>query len=256
MTDTVLVDGYDLSTIATLNLWEGVHAAAPLVGELPRIPNRDGRVDSNHSFDALDFPLGLILQGGSPDITGFNDKYRLLKSKIKPGRLVTLTRRLTFTTGSEDHTAPARYTSGLQPSQMSPADYGMVIHWDLLSGYWQGPATALASTPRGVQTSVTVAGDVRTCDMTITLSGSSGGAIAFRNDTNGAYFTYNGATTGTAVVIDVLNQTAMQGATDVTEHLSWTGDEVWQLEAGVNSVQFYGGAVGSTVAVSYKPSWL
>src|SRR4051794_38501524 len=120
--NTVLVDGYDLSLLAVLKVWEGVHAVAPLVGELPRIPNRDGRLDADQSFDALDFPLGLLLRGGAPDITGFNDKYRLLKSKIKPGRLVTLTRRLVFTTGSEDHTAPARYTSGLQPAQLTPAD--------------------------------------------------------------------------------------------------------------------------------------
>lgn len=255
--DTVLVDGVDLKSAARiLKVWQGVHDAAPLRGDFPSVYGRDGVFDAQRPFGATPFSLGLKVRGGAPDVTGFNDRYRALKAIVKPDRLVTLTRRLSFATGNEDHTAPARYVSGLQPTQETPADYSLVIQWLLITGFWEGPATALAATPRGVITTVPVKGDVRTRNMTVTLSGSTGGAIAFRNDTNGAYFTYNGETASADVAINVLEQRATQGSTDVSEHLAWQGDTLFELNAGNNSVELYGGSAGSTIGVSYRPAWL
>lgn len=255
--DTVLVDGVDLASAGRIiKVWEGVHETAPLRGDLITIPGRDGLIDADRPFGALPFSLGLLIRGGAPDVTGFNDAWRALKAIVKPDRLVTLTRRLSFSTGNEDHTAPARLLGNIPPSQQTPADYRIVLTWLLLSGFWEGPATTLASTPRSATTAVTAVGDVRSRHMTITLSGSTGGLIELENHTNGTLLSYNAETSSHDVVIDVLNQRATQNGTDVSEHLNWTSTQAFQLEAGSNSIEFSGGSSGSTVAVSYRPAWL
>jgi hypothetical protein len=244
MTDTIKVDGTDLQTAArVLQVWEGVHQTPALRGSLIEFPTKDGSTDADQPFGSSVLGIGLMVQGGSSEVTGFNDQYRTLKRLCKPGRTVTLTKELSYTTGNESYTQTAKLRS-LSPQQQSPADYKVLVEFTLLDGLWFGSAVTI-----GAGTS-TVTGDVRTRRMTVTISGGSSPKTV-TNSTNGWALTYTGST-ATAVVIDVENMTATQGASDVSGNLSWTRDFPMQLEAGSNTLAISSG----TLSIAYQPAFL
>lgn len=242
--DTLLIDGTDLATAARIvQVWEGVHATPTNRGSALVIPDRDGVLDFDRPFNANTLSLGLVLRGSS-DVTGFNDAYRTLRRLVKPGRQVTLTRRQSFTTGTEDHTAAARYADGLAPTMLTPADGKMVITFTLLDGLWYGAAQSIGTG------AVTVLGDVRTHRMTITLTGS-GSTTTLSNSANDLTLVYTGSKS-TAVVIDVEALTATQGGTDVSHNLTWTGVLPFRLEPGAQTLAVSTGSA----AISYQPAYL
>jgi hypothetical protein len=214
-----------------------------LRGSLIEFPTKDGSTDADQPFGSSVLGIGLMVQGGSSEVTGFNDQYRTLKRLCKPGRTVTLTKELSYTTGNESYTQTAKLRS-LSPQQQSPADYKVLVEFTLLDGLWFGSAVTI-----GAGTS-TVTGDVRTRRMTVTISGGSSPKTV-TNSTNGWALTYTGST-ATAVVIDVENMTATQGASDVSGNLSWTRDFPMQLEAGSNTLAISSG----TLSIAYQPAFL
>lgn len=244
MTDTILVDGVDVASAARIvKVWEGVHVGAEQRGELLTYPGRDGQVDVDQPFDATVLSLGLIVRGGSGEVTGFNDQYRTLRRLCKPGKTVTLTKQLSYSTGNEEYTATGKLLR-ITPGQLTPADYRAVVEFLNLDGLWYGAPTAIGTG------AVTVAGDVRTQRMTITLTGA-GSSKTLTNTTNGWSLTYAG-TTASSVVIDVEAMTATQGGVDKSSLLSWTKGMPMRLEPGANTLTISAGAA----AISYRPAFL
>ncbi|MGZ4596281.1 MAG: phage distal tail protein [Actinomycetes bacterium] len=242
--ETLLVDGSDIaSTARILQVWDGIHAVASERGDPVTVPGRDGVVDVDRAFDAFPVAIGLQLRGASL-LTGFNDVHRDLKRLCKPGRKVTLSRRLSYTTGQETHTCSGRYLSGLEPTLMTPALGRVVVSFLNLDGLWYGPSTTIGTG------TVSVLGDVRTRRMTVTLSGGAG-PTTVTNTTNGWAFTLTGSTS-TAVAVDVENMTATQGGTDVSSRLSWTKGLPLQLEAGSNTLTCSSGSA----SIAYQPAYL
>lgn len=247
--DTILIDGTDLATSARIvQAWGGVHAAPANRGQGFTLAGRDGVLDdTDRPFEPGILSLGLLVRGTS-DVTGFNDAYRTLKRLVKPGSRVTLTRRLSYGTGTEDHTATARYASGLEPEMLTPADGRMVLTFTILDGLWYGSAASLTGITG--TSSKTATGDVRTHRMTVTLSGGTNQTLT--NAATGHSFTYTGSSS-TSVVIDVEAMTATQGGTDVSANLTWTKTHPFRLVPGAQNLTLTG---GGSASISYQPAYL
>lgn len=248
MTNTILVDGTDLQTTARImKQWEGVHDTAPQRGQLLTYPGLDGETNVDQPFGPTILGLGLLLRGGSTQVTGFNDQYRTLRRLCKPGRTVTLTKTLNYTGGDESVTATAKLRS-MTPSQLTPADYLVAVEFSILSGVWYGSAVT-ASLSNG-SNSVTGQGDTRTHRMTITLTGGTSPNLL--NGVGGHSVHFSGSM-GSPVVIDVEAGTAMQGATDVSQYLTWSKTQLFRINAGVQTIVLSG---GGSASISYSPAFL
>jgi hypothetical protein len=248
MTNTILVDGTDLQTTARImKQWEGVHATAPMRGQLLTYPGIDGETNVDQPFGPTILGLGLLLRGGSSEVTGFNDQYRTLRQLCKPGRTVTLTKTLAYTGGDVSVTATAKLRS-MTPSQLTPADYLVAVEFSILSGVWYG-TPVVASLSNGAN-SVTGSGDTRTQRMTITLTGGTDPHLL--NAVGGHSVAFSGSM-GSPVVIDVEAGTATQGATDVSQYLTWSKVAFFRINAGVQTITLTG---GGTASISYSPAYL
>lgn len=238
--DTILIDGTDLQTTARIiQVWGGVHTAPTQRGSGFIVPGRHGVVDDiDRPFDAGILSLGLMLQGGAPDVTGFNDAHRTLKQMCKVGRKVTLTRRLSYTAGNEDHTTTARYLSGLTPDMVSPADGRMTLNFLLLDGLWYGSAL----TPT-IPATITVPGDVVTNRMTLVLPGAG---------------TLTNTTLGVAVAVTAGQTLTVQSkqTTGTLSTITASGDPFgnwFALAPGSNVITWSG---SGTPTISYNPAYL
>lgn len=238
--DTLLVDGTDLQTTARIiQVWGGVHTFPEQRGSGYVIPGRHGIVDDvDRPFAAGVLQLGLVLMGGAPDVTGFNDQLRTLRQLVKPGRKVTLTRRLSLTAGTEDHTANARCLP-FRPDMQSPADGKIALEFVLLDGLWYG---AQVSFTRGASSAQTIAGEVTTRRITLTLPGSG----TLTNSTTGTAVTVTGAHT-----LDVEAHTTTGSISAVVA----SGDPLgawFTLAPGSNTI---GWAGSGTATIAYKPAY-
>lgn len=237
--DTILIDGTDLQTSARIiQVWGGVHAVADNRHGGFVIPQVNGvSYDTDPPFDTNTLSLGLMLRGGAPDVTGFNDAYRTLKLLCKPGRKVTLTRRLSFGAGNEDHTADARYYSGLSPDMQTPADGKLVLNFLILSGLWYGPTVATTPGTR------TITGEAVTRRMTLALPGAG----TLTNTTLGISVTVTATAT-----LDVKAETSTGSVLDVVT----SGDPLgaWFALAPGSNVITWSGA--GTPTITYYPAYL
>ncbi len=238
--DTILIDGSDLSSTARiLQVWGGVHTVAGNRGSGFIIPERHGITDDiDRPFEAGVLGLGLMLRGGAPDVTGFNDAYRALLQLCKPGRKVTLTRRLSFATGNEDHTASARYISGLDPDMQTPADGKMFLRFLILDGLWY--ATALTPT---IPATITVPGTAKTNRMTLVLPGTG---------------TLTNTTLGVSVAVTAAQTLTVETkqTTGTLSTITHAGDPLgnwFTLAPGSNVITWSG---GGTPTISYQPAYL
>lgn len=246
MYETVLFDGTDIKTsgVQLLRVWEGALATPVLRGDDLTVVDADGATSpDDRPFDAFLLNLGLTLRGGTP--TGFNDLYRTLRRLVKVDSTVTLTRRMSYTSGNEEHTATARYDSGLAPSMIGMVEGDFTLAMKVLDGLWHGPAATVTTG------TVTVLGDVRTRRMTITFTGGTN--PAYTNATTGDVLTWTGAVGGTPVVVNVEAMTATRGGTDVSGALSWTRTFPMTFKAGANVLSLTG---GGSVSTSYSPAYL
>lgn len=245
MYDTILFDGTDIKVagVRWIEAWDGALVAAGLRGDNVQIPNVDGEDWVAKPFDAYALGIGLVLTTAA--IQNFNDAYRTLKRLVKPDGTVTLTRQLSYSTGNESHTALAEYVSGLEPALTGLGTGRMVLTMKILEGLWYGSAVTIGT---GAST---IAGDVRTRRMTVTFT--SGTNPTLTNSTTGETLTWTGSPGGGGVVIDVEARTAMQGVTDVSSALSWSGDFPMTLHAGSQTLALSG---GGSVSVAYQPAYL
>jgi hypothetical protein len=247
-TGTVLIDGTDIRSagVRLLRGWEEALAVPDLRGDDITVSDSDGDtwVDER-PFSAFTFNLPLALRGSSQ--ATFNDARRALARLVKPDGTITLTRRLPFTGGDEDHTATGRYVGGLQPSQMyAMIDGDFTLSLKNLSGLWYGPSATVSATG-----AVTVLGDVRTRRMVITLTGGTNPTLT--NTTTGDSLTWTGTVGGTPIVIDNQTITALQGATNVTGALSHSRTYPMTLKAGSNTLALTG---GGSFSIAYYPAYL
>lgn len=242
--ETVLIDGVDISLagVRIIEVWDGAHEVPGERGGPVPYPGRDGATDTDGAFDPYPLRLGLRLEGSSL-LTGFNDVHRALKQLCKVGRVVTLTRRLSYSTGQESHTALGRYLSGLGPTLPTPAKGKLMLAFNVLDGVWHGPSATLGTG------AITALGDVRTHRMTITLSGGTNPQLT--NSGTGHSMTYTGSTS-TPVVVDVEAMTATQGGADVSANLSWSRAMPFRLNPGSQNVSVSSGSA----SISYQPAYL
>ena len=241
--DTVLIDSTDVQTSTrVIDNRDGSYLGPEGRGDLLTYPGRDGNTNTDQPFGPFVFPFGVLLTGSS--FTGLNDEYRLLRQLCKPGRTVTLTKRMAYTAGNEAYTATAKLLR-ITPNRRSPVTMRALVEFTVLDGLWYG-SSATVSTG-----SVSVLGDVRTQRMVVTLSGAGTGAHTLTNSTNGWALTYTGSV-ATAVDIDVLAQTATQGASDVSGNLTWTRAMPFRLDPGTNSLSLSAGSA----SIAYYPAYL
>lgn len=236
--ETVLVDGEDISALGArvIRVWDGAHTDAPEVGDALDIPGRDGVQEVARTFDATVLTLGLKLRADVL-LTGYNDLKRALVMLCKPGQQITLTRRLSFSTGNEEHTAPGRYLSGLTPTLATPAIGMHTLSFMVLSGVWFG--TQVSTTPSPTRL---IAGEVPPRRITLTLPGSG----TLENNTTGASVTVTGAHT-----LDVENHTTNGALANVTA----SGDPLgawFNLRPGVNDLSWSG---SGTPTIAYYPAY-
>lgn len=244
-----IIGSTDLESAGVRRIEEvaGGHITAPLRGDLLQYPGRDGAVDVEQSFDTNLISLGLVVWG--PSRQQFNDNYRTLKRLLNIGDTVPLQRVLSFTTGSETHQATAKFDGSLEPVQINPGVFRMVVRYRLLDGVWY----ALNPTTRSVaagSASYSISGDARTRRMTITLTGGTSPVLS--NATNGHSLTFTGAM-GSPVTIDTFAGTATQSSTDVSQYLTWKRLGVFALESGTNFLAVTG---GGTASIDYYPAYL
>lgn len=237
--DTILIDGTDVETATRFAVdHDGFHGTPPMRGELPTFPGVDGETNVDQPFGPTVFPLQLMLLG--EDVTTANDEMRTLRRLCKPGGTVTLTKQMAFTSGDESHIATGKLRNILV-SQPSPESFLAVVEFSILEGVWYGTSTSTTSLSSGLNTP-NIGGDVRTKNMTITLTGGTTPQLV--NNTTGFALSFNGAM-GSPVVIDVLNATATQGATDVSDLLTHTQGLPFALAPGTNQIALFGFGSGS-----------
>jgi hypothetical protein len=244
MYETVLFDGVDIKStgVRLLRAWESVLDTAPLRGEDLVVVDSDGEspVDER-SFEAYNLNLALTLRGATD--AAWNDAHRALALMCKIGSTVTLTRRKAYSSGNEEHTAVARYVSGLGPQQMyAMVDADLTLVMRVLSGVWYGSTVTIGTG------TTTILGTARTRRITITFTGGTNPTLT--NSTTGDSVTWTGAVGGTPVVVTNETLTAMQGATNVSGALSHTRTFPMTLQPGANTLVLTG---GGSVSVAYAP---
>lgn len=242
MWDTLLINGTDIATTNRIvQVRDGFYEGPEARGGLLTLPGKDGETNVDQPFGPTVFSIGLFVQGSS--FTTLNDEYRTLRQLCAAGRTVTLTKQTAYTAGNETYTATAKLIR-VTPNRLSPIAMKAVVEFSVLDGLWY-------ATPLTVSTgTVSVAGDVRTQRMTVTLAGS-GTNPTLTNSTNGWALTYTGST-ATSTVIDTEAMTAFQGATNVSQNLSWTKLFPFRLDPGSNTLTCSSG----TASIAYSPAYL
>jgi hypothetical protein len=246
MADVVFkVGGTDLELagVRLMEVIEGAHAIPASRGDLPVFDGIDGVTDAEQPFEANTLSFGLLVNGGTR--VGLNDALRTLRRLVKPGSTVTMTRELTYTSGTETHTATAKF-AGLDHSQWTPSVYRVVLRMLILDGVWYGSAVTQAIA-NGNNT-VTGVGDVRTHKMVITLTGGTTPTLF-----NSGYWVHFSGPMTSPVVIDTEAGTATQGATDVSEFLTWNQINIFQVKSGSHIIALTG---GGSASISYEPAFL
>lgn len=247
MYETIKIDGTDIKDpgVRLLRIWEDVLDTPELRGEDLVVVDSDGEDEvDDRAFEPFVVNIGLTLRGGTN--AGFNDAYRALRRLAKVDGTVTMTRRMSFTSGDEEHTCLARYAGGLEPTTFGMIEADLTLSMKNLDGLWWGPSTAISASG-----TVAVLGDVRTRRMTVTFTGGTNPALT--NSTTGDVLTWTGTVGGTPVEIDVEEMTAFQGVTNVSGALSWTRTFPMTLKAGNNSLSLAG---GGSFAIAYFPAYL
>lgn len=244
MSQTVLFDGTDIRAagVRYLEFWDGLYAVGDPRGDDVTVPGVDGDDFVEKSIQAYSLPLDLVL--ATTGQTEFNDARRALIRLAKPDSTVVLTRQIPYTSGTETHSALARYESGLAPKMVGAGAGRLLLTMKILDGVWHGSPVTIGT---GAST---IAGDVRTRRVTVTFTGGTNPVLT--NSSTGETLSWTGAVGGTPVVVDVEAQTATRGGVDVSGALSWSGEYPMTLRAGAQTLALAG---GGSVAVAYQPAY-
>lgn len=244
-----LVDGADLAASGvTLNndgagIWDGFTEDL----STDTYPGTDGGLVTGGSFRPYLLTNSYTVRGSSPEDAWA--KVRTLRRACKPGRGVTLTRRMPDPEGgasNTDLTAPARRI-GDRPTWLAKRGWVLDIDW-WVTDVWHGPSVTIASAS-GTQS---ILGDTRTRRMTVTLP--AGAARTVSNTTNGYWFTFGTTVPAGGILVDVEKRTAIAitGGADFSTYLSWGKAAPFQLESGSNALTVSTGSA----SISYQPAYL
>lgn len=247
---TYLVDGVDLIvpgvklTHDGAGLWSGV-------GEelgVSTSPGADGGGIDGGVFQP--YTHSTMFQVKADGYDAVWAQIRALRRRCKPGRTVTLTRRMPDPEGSDnntDHTATARRQGASRPAWLTPRLAQVDIDWLIADTPWLGAAVAIADAA-GAHT---ILGDISTHRMTVTLA--AGAARTITNTTNGHWFTFGTTVPAGGVLIDVEARTAIgiTGSVDLSASLSWGKAYPMRLNPGSNTLTVSAG----TASISYQPAY-
>jgi hypothetical protein len=245
MDDTLLVDGGALPSYVCLDWpYEWAYAGSTLTGGSSTLQGQDrDEFGGSPVYPSRNIVIPMTLTGPRADgesMPHSNQRYRDVRRAFKPGREITLTRRMSFPGGNEDHRARAvlRNMSLLRPSvRVTKA----LVEVQLLDGVWYGNPETIGTGPSDVK------GDVRTRRMTVTLSGASD--IILTNETNGFWLKYAGAA-GAGVTIDVEELEITGGSPG---KLQWDHRYPFQLEPDQENVLSVSAGAAS---ITYYPAYL
>lgn len=137
--ETVLVDGVDLSTIATIEDMAGVLASAPTSGDPIDIPGRQGAVFVPGEYESYSFDVPLAIIGETSGELNANlaTLLALIDTRTAP---VTVTRRITVGTATVADSCSCVVTGTVQPSTAGRRALRMVVSFQNLDGDWTSVA--------------------------------------------------------------------------------------------------------------------
>ncbi|MGB8019788.1 MAG: hypothetical protein WCF04_01005 [Candidatus Nanopelagicales bacterium] len=133
--DTILIEGTDLATIATIEDMSGVLAAAPTSGDPIAIPGRAGAifVVGEREAYSFDVPLALLGDTRGEQLTALASLEALLDTRDLP---ITVTRRITRGTTQVDEAALCIVASGWQPKTAGRSAIRVVVSMMNIEGEW------------------------------------------------------------------------------------------------------------------------
>lgn len=245
-----LVDGVALAAtgVALTHDGSGLYDG---VGEdvfVTTYPGTDGGAITGGAFQPFTLSTMYLVQAHGFDAVWA--AIRALRRRCKPGRTVTLTRTMPDPDGTDanvSHTTTARRQGRPRVEWIGDSAATVDLDWLVADSPWHGSAVVIASAA-GVQS---VAGDIATHRMTLTLAAGAARTVA----NNNGYSVTFGATVPTGgVLIDVeaRTATAITGGADLSGSLSWSKKFLMQLEAGSNTLTVSAGSA----SISYQPAYL
>ena len=137
--ETVLVDGVDLATIATIEDMAGVMASAPTSGEPITIPGREGAIFVPGEYESYSFDVPLAILGDTRGEQNANlaTLLALVDTRAAP---VTVTRRIVVATSNVAHSCSCVVTGTIQPNNAGRRALRMVVSFQNLDGVWESVA--------------------------------------------------------------------------------------------------------------------
>lgn len=236
MAETLFIDGTDIrSVVSCIQVIDGMFQTPDPRGDNPIIPGLSGELHVEKPVTTGVVSYGLVFEGENHDLPSLNQRYLDLKQLVKPGRTVQLKRRISFSTGTEDHTCTGEYLSGLDPSITINRSAKLALAMRVLEGVWFGPSVTVTS-----PAAITVAGEADTHRITIQMT-----AGTLTNTTTGDSLTYTGPGLGT---IDCEKFTANESGTDTSGYLVWTKAYPMTLAPGSNTLT-------GSATITYSPAY-
>lgn len=241
--DVDVADANSYLTHDGAGLWAGV---TETVG-VSTTPGRSGGDITGGVFQP--FTLSTMYVVKASTTLGVWAAIRALRRRCKPGRTVTLTRRMPDPEGSDsnvDHTTTGRRQTD-RVAWIASRAAQVDIDWLIADSPWHGDSVNVAAAAGTFD----VDGDIPTSRMTVTLA--AGAARTVTNTTNGHGFTFSTAVPTGGVVIDVEAQTAtaITGGADMSAYLSWTKVHPMVLNPGSNTLTVSAG----TASIDYQPAY-
>lgn len=241
--DTLLVDGLELPSSVCLEWpYEWPYQAVEDAGEAITYPGLDGGLPGGSLYppSVLAVPMTISTGDDCEDtLSAANARLLEVRAALKPGREVTLTKRLSRPEPDAplDLTARARLVS--MPTTRAAVDvFRAVAEFMLLDGVWYGPEVTIAP-----GAAVEVLGDTRTHRMTITLTGATD--VTLTNHTNGWSLTF----AGTDCIIENESIAVTSGN---PANLSWKKRLPFRLDPGPNNITVSAGSA----SIAYRPAYL
>lgn len=258
MADTLLIDGTEFPPDGTLEFpYEWAYQGNAPAGDGVTYIGMDGGEVGDATYPPTVVPVLVALHAPAEDcwtdpqdelaMAQANQRWRAMLAACRPGYDVILTRRMTMpplVDGdpllTEDHTARARYIQS--PLARPFVDLNRaVVEFLNLDGLWYGEEVT-----DDAPGTLTVAGDVRTHRMTITLHGTD---VVLTNVTTGSVLSYAGST-GTGVTIEVETARMVTGS---VANVGWNQRLPFRLTPGENILTC---SAGDTADITYQPAYL
>jgi len=267
--ESLSINGTNLLTVMhSIQEIVGLVGAAPVRGDDPELP-LGGAVEGAAWDGPRDITVRGLLYGNNGAVlvpadarARYLDRERALTALVRNSNRVSTLTRVIPRPGDGDLTteARARYRSGLDAIAQAAFHAGRVAFTlRTLDAYWHATSdTTLATMTTaglgGGSYTPTIAGDVETRRITITVGGTITGYTRLTNNTTGHWIEVH-AVAAAATVVDVEAMTATRSGVSVAGSVTHNPafDEWMALAPGVNSLSVTGG--GDTVVLAYRGAY-